>query len=616
MHKSTMKKRGFLWLLLMLTAFLAVTPAEARGKKTKKETTTVRLSPDEQARFDRVFFRAATLHQRGDIDQAWALYVRALEIDSLSAPALNQMSAYYEALNDMKNAQSHAEKAVAQDTTNYWYNRQLANIYARTDKDSAAIEVYKRLTRLYPQKSETYYDLAQVYLKKDSLTECVAALDKIEELDGVNPQLMMRRFYLLQMQGKTDEAFESYDRLIKRYPFDISYRISKGDMQMSNGMIQEAKATYDEAAAIEPDNAYLWVALSNYYSVTGNQTAADTLVEAALVNPNLDVKTKIDILTEYLKSSLRKVAEEKRKAKDTTDIQIPGVEELFEKVVAMHPTDPELYVLHCDYLSAVNQTAQAEQQMRFAVDLKPTEEKYWERFLQCAFLSEDTLRLEEYCSEAERAIPESCVPWLFRAYRAMDIKNYLDAVENFRSATEHLKPEEVNRKSTYLGAMGDCYHQQAMSDKKNAAYWMKKAYDSYDEALKYNPKNITVLNNYAYFLSLEKRDLNRAEAMAAKVVQQEPDSPTYLDTYAWIYFQQGNYMLAKFYQDMAIKKAENAPSASLWEHYGDILMMQGETEKALGFWLKASKMEDVENPELLKEKIDKETYIEGKPDWL
>lgn len=611
-----MKERGYRWLVAALLVMITALPAEARRNMSNRQETVKRLSPDEQARFDRLFFRAAALQQKGETDQAWALYERALEIDTASAPVLNQLSLYCYALKDMENARYYAERAVAQDTANYWYNRQLANVYAHSKQDSAAIGVYKRMTRLYPQKSEPWYDLAQSYLRIDSLTDCVAALDKIEEMDGVNPQLTMQRFYILQQQGKTREAFESYDRLIQRYPYDITYRINKGDMQMSNGMIAEAKATYDEAAVIEPDNAYLWVALSNYYSVTGNQTAADTLVEAALVNPNLDVRTKIDILTEYLKSSLRKVAEEKRKAKDTTDIQIPGVEELFEKVATMHPTEPEIYVLHSDYLSAIHQEAQAEQQMRFAVDLKPTEEDYWTRLLQSAFLAGDTANVEKYCEEAVRNIPESYTPWMFRAYLAMDRDQYLEAIENFREVVSHLKPQEVNRKSTYLGSIGDAYHLLATGDKKNAEYWMKKAYESYDEALKYNPKNILVLNNYAYFLSLEKRDLNKAEAMAAKVVKEDPESPTYLDTYAWIYFQQGNYMLAKFYQDMALKKSENDPSATLWEHYGDILMMQGEVEKALGYWLKASKMDGVEHPDILKQKIETEKYIESKPDWF
>ena len=59
--------------------------------------------------------------------------------------------------------------------------------------------------------------------------------------------------------------------------------------------------------------------------------------------------------------------------------------------------------------------------------------------------------------------------------------------------------------------------------------------------------------------------------MAAKVVQQYPDEPTYLDTYAWIYYLQGNYMLAKFYQQRAMDKSGDHPTEELKQHYEAIL---------------------------------------------
>jgi Tfp pilus assembly protein PilF len=65
------------------------------------------------------------------------------------------------------------------------------------------------------------------------------------------------------------------------------------------------------------------------------------------------------------------------------------------------------------------------------------------------------------------------------------------------------------------------------------------AFIEYDNALKANPQNIMVLNNYAYYLSTEKKDLKKAERMSALTVEKEPENSTYLDTYAWIFYQQG-----------------------------------------------------------------------------
>lgn len=75
---------------------------------------------------------------------------------------------------------------------------------------------------------------------------------------------------------------------------------------------------------------------------------------------------------------------------------------------------------------------------------------------------------------------------------------------------------------------------------------MPEAYKAYDEALKYNDKNVVVLNNYAYFLSLEKKDLKKAERMSALAVKLEPNNSTYLDTYAWIFLYRETIRLPRY----------------------------------------------------------------------
>ena len=119
---------------------------------------------------------------------------------------------------------------------------------------------------------------------------------------------------------------------------------------------------------------------------------------------------------------------------------------------------------------------------------------------------------------------------------------------------------------------------------------MPEAYKAYDEALKYNDKNVVVLNNYAYFLSLEKKDLKKAERMSALAVKLEPNNSTYLDTYAWIFFVQGNYTLAKIYHRERALPTIRPKSSELVDHYGDILFMSGDKEKALEQWKKAKEM--------------------------
>ena len=127
----------------------------------------------------------------------------------------------------------------------------------------------------------------------------------------------------------------------------------------------------------------------------------------------------------------------------------------------------------------------------------------------------------------------------------------------------------------------------------------------YEKALSYNASNIPVLNNYSYFLAMEGRDLDKAERMSAQAVKAEPDNATYLDTYAWIFFKQGNYSLARIYLQNALDKTKE----ELFEHCGDILFMLGEVDEAVTYWQKALEAGS-ESAELLQKKIKNKKYIE------
>jgi tetratricopeptide (TPR) repeat protein len=133
------------------------------------------------------------------------------------------------------------------------------------------------------------------------------------------------------------------------------------------------------------------------------------------------------------------------------------------------------------------------------------------------------------------------------------------------------------------------------------------AFLNFDKALKINPNDEQVLNNYAYFLSLEKKELEKAKNMAEKVVKKHPKNSTYLDTLAWILFQMGKYEDAFLYMDQAINN-EKDPSGVLMEHYGDILYHIGKIKEAMSWWKKAEG--SPEASKLISQKIKDGKYHE------
>lgn len=121
-----------------------------------------------------------------------------------------------------------------------------------------------------------------------------------------------------------------------------------------------------------------------------------------------------------------------------------------------------------------------------------------------------------------------------------------------------------------MSTIGDCYYE--LGQKEETFRW-------YEKTLKVNPEYLPVLNNYAYYLSIEKKKLKKAKKMSAVTIEKEPDNPTYLDTYGWILHLLGEDKEAKthFKHAMLYGGKENA---DVLFHYSEVLRALGENDLA------------------------------------
>ena len=249
-------------------------------------------------------------------------------------------------------------------------------------------------------------------------------------------------------------------------------------------------------------------------------------------------------------------------------------------------------------LATQGKTDEAKFQFQLVTEMEPENAAAWQQLLNLALRSEDIPEVIRICTRCQELFPDAPEYYFYLGIAYFQQEKYEDALNTYKAGVKIIPETNVGLKSDFYGQIGDIYYQI-----KN----MPEAYKAYDEALKYNDKNVVVLNNYAYFLSLEKKDLKKAERMSALAVKLEPGNATYLDTYAWIFFVQGNYTLAKIYIESALAN-DTTQSPELVDHYGDILFMTGEKEKAVEQWKKAKEMG--KTGETLDRKIAEQTYIE------
>jgi tetratricopeptide (TPR) repeat protein len=179
--------------------------------------------------------------------------------------------------------------------------------------------------------------------------------------------------------------------------------------------------------------------------------------------------------------------------------------------------------------------------------------------------------------------------YYFNGFANLQKRNYQEAIAAFEQAKRlsSSNPKMVGEISSLLG---DAYNATKAYDKSDRAY---------EDALTADPNNEAVLNNYSYYLALRKTNLEKAEKMSSLLIKNNPDDPTYLDTYAWVLYSRQKYKEARKVIERAVSTG-NA-NATHFEHYGDILFQLGDVTGAVQQWEKARGLNA--NSETLNKKI-------------
>lgn len=585
-------KIGWLFVtVLMLTSCggirsvrTAKTTAKADGASLMKETL---LSAEQQRKYDYFFLEAMRMKGKNEYDAAFGLLQHCLDINPTVSSALYEISQYYMFLRQVPQGQVALEQAVAFAPDNYWYSQGLVSLYQQQNElDKAAALLEKMVTR-FPSKQDPLFSLLDIYSRQEKYNDVISTLNRLEKRLGKNEQLSMEKFRIYLQMKDDKKAFQEIESLVQEYPMDMRYQVILGDVYLQNGKKQEAYDAYQKVLAVEPDNPMALFSMASYYEQTGQKELYQQQLDTLLLNKKVTSDTKISVMRQVIAEN------EQSSAKDSTQVIA-----LFDRMMKQDMDDPQIPMLYSQYLLSKNMEQEAVPVLEQVVDLDPTNKAARLMLVSAAVKKEDYKQIIKVCEPGIEATPDALELYYYLAIAYHQAEQGDSVLSVCNRALEHITPDTRKEViSDFYSIMGDIYHTKKQ---------MTEAYAAYDSALVYNPSNIGALNNYAYYLSVERRDLDKAEEMSYKTVKAEPNNSTYLDTYAWILFEKGNYAEARIYIDNAMKN-DGEKSDVIVEHCGDIYFMTGDAEGALKYWKKALEMGS--ESKTLKQKIEKKKYI-------
>jgi len=521
----------------------------------------------------------------GNTEDAIRLFKKCLQIDPNNAAAAYELCIIALNVNDFPSAEMYGRKAYTLNPDNEWYAIIFVESLQRNKKPGEAVKIYQKLLKSLPDRSDIYYDFADCYLRMNKSSEAIEVYNELEKTIGVNAELSLQKEKIYVRMGKLDKAVEEINKLIATAPEEAKYYGILAELYAANNMDSEAVDTYQKALKIDLDNAYINLSLSEYYRQKRDYPKGFIYLEKAFNSEELDIDSKVKILLSYYVVS-EKSEELKQQSLALCDVLIKA-----------HPKEAKAYSVAGDFYYRDKKLEKSKEYFSRAVEIDKSKYVIWNQLLIIESELQQFTEMIKHGKEAVELFPNEPTVYLLLGIAYLQEKNPQEALIMLNQGKNMIIDNKPLLGQFYAN-IGDAYYRTKQ---------MEQSDEAYEEALKINPNDTYVLNNYAYYLSLRNVKLDKAEEMSKKSNELERDNASYNDTYGWILYGLGKYEDAKLWLEKAVANGA-ANNAVILEHLGDVYYRLNNSDIAMDYWIKAKKAGT--GSDNLERKINEKKLIE------
>ena len=523
------------------------------------------LSVGDQRKYEYYFLEAVRLEQQGRYDEAFEMLQHCLAICPKAPSALYKTANYHFVLNQKDKAAEALLGAVEGAPDNYWYRQTLASYYQSNREYDKAIATIEEMQQLFPKRNgELLPALVGLYNHTGQYDKVVDALTRLELIAGKSEVVSMEKMRNYLLMGNKEGAFSEMEALASEYPENMYYRVVLAEVYMDHGRIAEAEPLLQSVLAEDPDYGPAKITLAEYYRQQADTVRYQAMADSVMMSDDVVDDVKVRLMAQLIKAQADSA----------------WVMSLFERAIARPQRTAKLGHLCVQYMLSLEQPEERVRPILLRMlEVEPDHVPARSQLLAYAAMRDDMEEVVEICSAGIDYNPEVLE---YYYYKGIGLYHFMgrpdEALATYSQAIRQVtKESNMEMVSDIFTAMGDIHYEQ---------HRPQDAYLCYDSALVYNPSNVLVLNNYAYFLAEEGHDLEKAEQMSRRSIEAEQDNATYLDTYAWVLYKLGRYAEALTYIERALA-AEDTPSDVLYEHAGDICRQLGDMPQARLYWQEA-----------------------------
>lgn len=547
------------------------------------------LSSADKQRYDSLYLNGVQQFMAERNDSALHYLRQAIAIDSTADESYYVMAKALFAQKQDSVALPLMEKAAMLRPDNMDYREMLMKAYYQKQQTDKVLECIEVILAKQPHRTDLLKVQAYFLAAKGEHEKALAALQRIETIEGVDEQITLDKLNLLKAMGRIEEGTQTLKTLLKENPDDTKYPSWLANWYIQNNRPDLGYGVLQDFLKTHPDNAEALFSLYDYYRGQKQDSLARATALTLLSAKNVEDEVRATLLKELYEDN------EKQGGDSLTMLRY------FETAVKGDTANVEFLRMQVDYMLSKKFPADSVAPLLHKiVEKTPNDEQARLVYIQSVWDKHDWPYIVARCEEAGQHCPETAAFPFFKGMALMQLDKNRDALAAFQAAIAKAKVDKnTDLLADAYAASADLYHQLGHK---------KEAYAAYDSCLALKPDNVESLNNYAYFLSEDGIRLTEALAMSYKTVQAQPKNATFLDTYAWILFMDGRFAEAKIYIDQALAHLEKPTgNGTIYEHAGDIYACNNDIDTALKHWEEARKQGA--SGALLLQKIKQRKYI-------
>lgn len=575
-------------MLLLFAAFLLFgiypvdTNAQQRPPALPDQPAQVNPDTDQTSEGRRLYIKGLAEMEFENYSDAARLLLEAREKLG-ERPAVDfAIAQAFTALENDIEAVYYAENAVRLDDTNKWYRILLAEVYQNLGRSGESIKQLEEVISRHPGDIQVLYTIARIHSLEGNLEQANATYDRIISRNGPDMQLLYQKYRNYSMMGEQNSAMEQLEGMLELDADNTAAMQILAQMYIEQNNISRAIEILERAYSINASDEETVISLSDLYIREERWEEAGVLLEQIISNEEVDGFTKIELI-QYMMGRLSRNLDSDG-LKETT-------ENLLNRLMETQPDFGYVYALAAEFYNLTGDNENLLKNLKKTNELLPENEPAWRQHIQLLLIDERYEEAIEIARLADKAIPDDAFVLFFKANAHLLLKQNAQAIPLLERARS--VPAGRDFRAVVLGVLGDAYS----GDER-----YEEAFESYEQALRLDPNNDVVLNNFAYFLSLQSKRLDEALEMSQRAVEAEPENAAYLDTLGWVHFKMGNYNEAREFIKASIDTGD--ASAVVLEHMGDVYEKLGDLTNARHWWQKA--LEKDSTKEHLHEKISAE----------